>query len=286
MSPGKVDNAYIAPFPDIPEALRKRFSNGALFLRAFGFFPQDREIDFDLSSRPLLETDILRCCTLDASGNGMPEDFFWDLEVGTRTECMLIIATLSQGVDHFTIDLRCAHPDCGEDLELDFPIREFVDRRWKTPQEGAPTGWNEKIGTAFRRPTGRDQLQWLEQPYSDKHSVVQAMAETLAVDGQAAFRERNLDDGLAQSIGETLGTLDPLLHFKVPLKCPECGGEDLYAIDLGAQALGQLRRGQDRLLEMVFQLASQFHWTEEEILAIPPWRRFRYLALIEKEGSR
>lgn len=282
---GKLDRAYTAPFPAITEALWKRFSVETLFLRAFGLFPQDREIDFNLASRPLLETEILRCCTQDSSGGGLPADFFWDLEVSTRTECLLIIATLSQGVEQFTIDLRCPNPDCGEEMELDFPIREFVDLHGKMPKEGSPAEENGIRSATFRRPTGRDQLEWLQRPFSDELSAIRAIAETLAVEPGADFSGQNLSGDLLQSIGETLETLDPLLHFKARLCCAECGREDQYYIDLGVQALGQLRHAQDRLLEMVFQLASYFHWTEEQVLAIPPWRRARYLAFIEKGGS-
>jgi hypothetical protein len=44
-----------------------------------------------------------------------------------------------------------------------------------------------------------------------------------------------------------------------------------------------LRRAQHGLIEDVHRLARTYHWTEDRVAALPPWRRARYLALIERE---
>ena len=46
------------------------------------------------------------------------------------------------------------------------------------------------------------------------------------------------------------------------------------------------REAQDRLIEEVHALARAYGWTEVEAMAMAPWRRARYLALIERERVR
>jgi hypothetical protein len=45
-------------------------------------------------------------------------------------------------------------------------------------------------------------------------------------------------------------------------------------------ALGMLRRAQQALVGAVHRLASQYHWSERDIFAVPAWRRQHYLRLI------
>jgi hypothetical protein len=52
------------------------------------------------------------------------------------------------------------------------------------------------------------------------------------------------------------------------------------AIDLCEVALTTLRRLQRQLIVMVHRLASHYHWSEQEIFAVPHWRRKEYLELI------
>jgi hypothetical protein len=52
-------------------------------------------------------------------------------------------------------------------------------------------------------------------------------------------------------------------------------------VDLEALALVRLRAVQRKLVDAVHRLALAYHWTETEILALPSWRRERYLALID-----
>jgi hypothetical protein len=87
-------------------------------------------------------------------------------------------------------------------------------------------------------------------------------------------------------LNQVLDDLDPLVNFSLAVTCPHCGLPSQPEIDLGAWALQILQRVQQRLIETVHRLACRYHWTEAEILALPEWRRDRYLALIDREGAR
>ena len=73
---------------------------------------------------------------------------------------------------------------------------------------------------------------------------------------------------------------DPLVDFHLTLVCPGCGQRHDYRVDLEMTALEVLRRAQLRLVDTVHVLASSYHWTEREIIALPPSRRNTYLGLI------
>jgi hypothetical protein len=80
--------------------------------------------------------------------------------------------------------------------------------------------------------------------------------------------------------------LDPVVAFRLLSRCPFCEEENHYEIDLERLALARLHEAQRRLIEVIHGLAAHYHWSEREVLLLPPWRRARYLALIEKERSR
>ena len=276
------------PFPEYPVELQEKFSLGDLWLRSFGFFAADLEIDFTLAPRPLQETQILRSCTIDQSGSHPAADFFWDLEVGKRTQCLLIIAALSGQAEQLTLELRCPNLKCRQELEIEFSLAELVNLQSGGSQHEVIEVMVGTENLSFRKPTGKDQLEWLSRSFSDARTAVQAMADTLMSGSysETPWRAGNLADAWIQDIGEVLAASDPLVNFKVRVRCPDCGSNEMHSLDLGALALDRLRSAQNRLLETIHSLARHYHWTEKEILEIPPWRRARYLALIEKEKVR
>ena len=80
-----------------------------------------------------------------------------------------------------------------------------------------------------------------------------------------------------------LDAADPLVRAAVEAACPDCGRTSEHEMDLAGFVLARLARAQDALLETVHLLASRYHWSEAEILALPAWRRARYVALLERE---
>jgi hypothetical protein len=278
-----------AKFPMISETLRDRFSVGEILLRSFGIFAEDREIDFDLTPRPMLETQIVRCCTQSKEMTPPKEDFFWELDVSTRIQCLLIIAALGEEAEQLIVDVQCQNQDCRQEMELEFSIEELARMQPKEDRSGlirVRVGEDELV---FRRPTGRDQLDWLSRSYANTKAAVKSMAKTLIVgDRSEALRVWEmecLDDASMRAIGVALTAADPLVNFIVRTRCPDCGRDNTHSLDLGLLALGKLRGKQDRLLETIHALASRYHWTEDQILAIPLWRRSRFLAMIEKEKA-
>ena len=78
---------------------------------------------------------------------------------------------------------------------------------------------------------------------------------------------------------------DPLVNFSLQVRCPYCSNEDVYELDLEGLSLQKLYESRLTLLNAIHRLATQYHWSEQQIFAIPPWRRSHYLTLIGKEET-
>ena len=271
------------PFPTIAETLKDRFSLSELSLRPFGHCPEDREVNFARPSRPYLEVEILECCTDDRQGAKPDSRFFWNLAVSKRIECLLTLATIEDS-DVFMIPLRCLNLECQEGIEIDFSIEEL--RKLSSAETESTRLLIGDRSVRIRRPTGLDQLQWLQSSFSDERSLTQAMLETLVIEED---REQLDSKAIAQgdwipAFNRIMDRLDPLVNFQVRVQCPYCNTQNSHSIDLGAWALQRLRQIQQQLFDLVHRLASHYHWHEAEILAIPAWRREFYLARIEREA--
>jgi hypothetical protein len=280
----ETDRVY---FPSISESLKHQFGLRDLWLRSFGQAAEDREVNFDRPLRLDVEIAVLECCTGDSQGGKLDPSFFWNLEVGKRIECLLAIATI-QDRDAFMIPLRCLNLACQEGLEIDFSMAELSGIHSTNPIAKSPEICIGRQKVRIRRPTGVDQLQWLEQSFQDEFSATQSMLETLVLED-----DRSQLDAAAIAQGEWISAfnqimeeIDPLVNFQVQVQCPHCSVENSQPIDFGAFALQRLRNYQQQLFDLVHRLASRYHWNEPEIFAIPAWRRQYYLARIDREENR
>jgi hypothetical protein len=275
------------PFPQISEAIKRQFSLNQLSLRSFGVLAEDREIDFNQPLRPYLEVQVLEHCTCDTNNVTPDRNFFWSLELGTRIECLLAITTIADRSE-FTIPLRCLNPNCKEPIEIDFSVEELSSLQAQTEFD---TLTEIKVGDkqfAIRKPTGWDQLNWLEQSFADEQSAIRAMLQTLLPqEQQSQFDPAAIaGEDWVQDFNRAMEDIDPLVNFTVRVNCPNCGVQDTHPIDLGEFSLQRLRNAQKQLLETIHRLASRYHWNEQEISVLPAWRRDYYLALIDREENR
>jgi hypothetical protein len=74
--------------------------------------------------------------------------------------------------------------------------------------------------------------------------------------------------------------LDPAGRIVVDLACAECRAALRASVDLAEFVAVAIDRAVDGLLRDVHLLASAYCWSEDAILALPPSRRRRYLAMI------
>jgi hypothetical protein len=282
-----VEHERLLPFPHLPEVVKARYAVGDLALRPFGFDEGDLNVDFDRTLRPVLVTHLLECCTRGAQKEEIEQGLFWHLPVGKRIECLLT-PLLSEAGSEIPIAFRCPKPTCGEQSEIELSIEEVAalqGEAYATDRVEVAVG-NEVM--ALRRPTGSDQLAWLRGNFTDSGTALRAMVRTLLVNGnkEVAVRGDMLRDGWLHSIEEAMEEHDPLVNFKVKVRCPSCETEHLVAIDLQELSVRRLRHAQLRLLASVHRLAAHYHWSEQQIFSVPYRRRVQYLSLIANERRR
>ncbi len=276
---------HLVPFPRLPAGAQTASATDGLLLRPFGLLRDDLETDFHQYSRPRLVTQLLQCCTTDRDGEVPDEAFFWNLSSGKRIECLVAIATL--GVPPgLTLRLRCSEEACGQEMEVAISTRELADlqrRSDETEHFLVRIGGEER---SVRVPTGQDQQDWLEASFDDEAATLKTITRTLLLEPTHSLEGPTVPPEWVRSIGTALEEIDPLVNFALLVNCPDCGKEDRHEVDLQDTALGMLRRQQLRLLWTVHRLALHYHWSEEQIFDLPPWRYSHYLTLIEKGEER
>jgi hypothetical protein len=254
-------------------------------MRQFGWFAEDLEIDFHQTRRPELETQILECCISNREGTKLDRSFFWNLEIGKRTEYLLTLATLSNS-SKINVNLRCSNLECQRQMEITIPLRE-ITRLQQQSENQKPEIAIASENFSFRKPTGNDQRLWREQHFTDETSATLAMVQSLLLSEQRSTFQQiySQEQDWLETLNQVMEEIDPIVNFNLQLNCPYCGSENLQDFDLGAWALQQLYGVQQQLMVTIHRLASHYHWSESEIFAIPPGRRSRYLTLIDREEN-
>src|SRR6185436_3290230 len=99
------------PFPRVPDSQREKYSANGLTLRTFGTEPEDLVLDLADADRRRVEEGILACCTRKETDGRVDAGFFTELEVGKRTEALLLVMALTSRGE-LDIQLRCVNPAC------------------------------------------------------------------------------------------------------------------------------------------------------------------------------
>lgn len=163
----------------------------------------------------------------------------------------------------------CRH--CGE--VFDFPL-DYAELPVSEAGEGYPHALVErgKRSLRFRLPTGADQEVLARLPAAETSDwLLRQLAES-----EAELPELEAD--FVAQVEAALEAVAPAIVLSVQTACPHCGADN--AVELAPYRL--LDRRSESLLVEIHQLASHYHWSEAEILAMPRARRQRYLQLIDR----
>jgi hypothetical protein len=146
----------------------------------------------------------------------------------------------------------------------------------------------------LRVPTGADQTAIAHLP--DERAVEALVARCRVAVGDGADRRDGGDvpgaeevpDADAAHVGgsdvdlvaleEAMETVAPEVALAVRTHCPLCDAENELAVDPYAGVLAP----DDRVFDDVHRLASSYHWSEPDVLALTRDRRRRYLRLLDE----
>jgi hypothetical protein len=243
----------------------------AELLLARPFDGADIEIDFGAAEPETIVTDLLAACLSDGTGARFSRDEIWHWTLMRRTQGLLAVAIASCGAA-WEATRRCRQPGCGEIMEIPIDLSQF---RLDWRPERVAVALNETQTLEVRLPRADDLRAWRVEGVTEP----EALARRLVVAPQAP------DPAWTPRIEAALSAADPLTDLVLETACPYCGAANAVPFPLEESLLAALRRLGERLLEEIHLLASTYHWSEAEILALPAGRRRFYLARIAEETA-
>jgi hypothetical protein len=79
-----------------------------------------------------------------------------------------------------------------------------------------------------------------------------------------------------------MAELDPQVEVHIDLRCPACDASQQILFDIAAFFWSEIAACAKRLLREIHLLARAYCWRESDILAMSPWRRHCYLAMVQE----
>ncbi|MEO7232678.1 MAG: hypothetical protein ABIW96_08375 [Polaromonas sp.] len=238
--------------------------------RPVGSAASDIDLVFDAADRPGTVTALLAACVSDADGQTVDEDEVWGWTLNQRLQALLAMRLASGDT---RVDLQSNCTQCGEAMEIGLDLQAFA---------GEPVAprftWRSADGLALslRLPKGHDLRDWMR----DGGQVLQeALLASLVEDVSGQPQPLST---LLPELDDAFEAHDPLTALHLSAACPACAHVNTVGCDLEALLLDGFARAQAGMLDDVVKLASTFHWSEAAILALPRWRRARYLRQISQ----
>ena len=146
-------------------------------------------------------------------------------------------------------------------------------------QATAPSGARVRVRAASGADHERAARRALDDPDAAVRELLeQCVLEAHAPDG-AACRP---DDELLGLAAGLLEELDPGAEIVLRGVCPACREAVVAVLDPGSYLWAELAQWRARLEFEVHVLASVYHWSEAEIVALAPARRARYIELVDE----
>lgn len=250
-------------------------------IRAFGLQKNDLDVDFKNTSRPHLVSQVLLGCLKESNLKTPSVDQIWELNLKQRLQALIVVVTATIG-KVLQAQVRCQEPICNELFELLLDLTALKNTADNDDGE-VMSCLIDNTMIKMRLPTGYDQLKWLEQ---DGGTPLTQMAAQLVVsiNGEEPESSFQLPSSWLDELGALLDRNDKLMSLNVETSCPPCGTGLKVAMDLEKELLDSLAGVQRKLYIQVHELASHYHWTEEDVMSLSPQRRLFYLSQFEEGG--
>ena len=185
-------------------------------------------------------------------------------------EALLLHLRRMQFGDRVQADAQC---HCGERVDIEFRLSAYlagrVPRRPPWVTESKEAGWFGLVESdvKFRLPTITDQLEVAH-----------------AGDPETALAERCLRPAKSNpEIESAMEALAPPLSDDVIGECPNCQQTVTLHFDVPSFVLHEHRVQASSIYEDVHLLARHYHWSEDQILALPARRRQAYVERLRAE---
>jgi hypothetical protein len=206
----------------------------------------------------------------------MTPDIARALVVADRDYLVLKLRELTLGS---RVQLVLACPECGQRMDVDFSLDQIPFGPTRPGRAHDPLAVD---GMAFRLPTGGDQEEIAARGELSEAEAIGRLIDMCLLRAEDASR---LDADLRQRIEAEMERVAPHLDLELDMTCPECGHVFLEALNVAALFFTELGLQRGHLYREVHRLASAYHWSESDILAMTREKRRLYLELVLNDGT-
>lgn len=172
-------------------------------------------------------------------------------------------------------------PQCGEQLELSFAVRDItVDSEQNLEEEQQIKCDGYRV--CFRLPNSLDLLTLADE--AAQENPRQGLLHRCIVSATRRGKACELADvpqTVLDAVVHQMAELDAQADVQLDLTCPACAHKWLAAFDILSYLWSEIDAWAHRTLQEVHILASSYGWAEADILALGPWRRQYYLSMIQ-----
>jgi hypothetical protein len=165
---------------------------------------------------------------------------------------------------------------CQEPFEIGLSLAELVDSVGNSAAAAgieAPNGDGYYVlasGARFRLPTIEDELAITTLPVNEAAGALLARCSA-SVD----------HEGEGAALEGAMESLAPLVDVDIPVACAHCAAEQPVHFEMVSFFLSTLARERPILLREIHRIASAYHWSSHEIMALPRSLRRAHVALVE-----
>ncbi|MGA3092412.1 MAG: hypothetical protein ABSD75_27725 [Terriglobales bacterium] len=208
-------------------------------------------------------------------GAALPEtsyDRLADWSLGRRNRALIELRSQCFG-PHLQGWTCCTR--CEEKLEIEVNARSLASEPGGA--EESPCDPIIVNGHCFRLPTSRDLARAAQE--TDPLSATLLLIEGCRVDtGEIpAWTGEELE-----IVGERMALADPMAELPLTLRCPACNNEWIATLDIATFFWTEIEARAKRILFEIHALASQYGWTEKEILSLSEQRRALYMGMVHE----
>lgn len=231
------------------------------------------DVHAEAATHPVRVTRVLAAALHSVGGANTGIDEVRGLSVGDR---QFLMGRLAAELDASPVWLTPFCHACGELYDTSYRPSELP---FKPAGAGYPSC---ELDTpdgrlCIRVPTGADQEAIADIP--DEHVAMLRLLDRLVrpVDDDAPIDVSGLQGETLAAIESTIETMAPEVANELVVHCPRCEAEQRVRI----HPYSVLERPVNGLLAQVHNIAAYYHWSEQEILALPRHRRKIYLDFID-----
>jgi hypothetical protein len=249
-------------------------------------------------SAALVTVILSRCVRRLGSISPIPAELMRHLLVADRQYLLLRLRAITFG-DQVQATVRCPWADCCMKVDIDFSLQDIPVKESQTqgplytmqlsPEAACQNEAGEAYRTVtFRLPNGEDQ-EVVAPLMADNAAKAFAVLLGRCIQSIGPWEQpgeallRRLSPLAQQEIERQIEAVAPQLELTMEAQCPECGRDFTVPFDPQEFFFGELRTSRDLLYREVHYLAYHYHWSEQEIMAMPRHKRRRYIAVLADE---